>query len=258
MQQDFSQALRYVLIDEGGNDDDPNDHGGRTSRGITQREYNAWCSLNGKPQGDVWQATQTDIESIYRSQYWNPYCDQLPAGVDYVFFDISVNAGRSRATRQFQQALGVNVDGMLGQVTLSAIQSADPVDLIHKVSDVRRNWYRSLKQFNIYGRGWLSRVNHCETGAIAIHAGDTTFVKPAAEDHPKATEPSTTTISPETSGGAVVASGGLLQTLNEFKDSISQFVDIDYVKYTLMAIAVIGLIYSVYGFYKRSKVQAVQ
>jgi len=30
----FSRALALVLIDEGGLDDDPHDHGGRTAHGI--------------------------------------------------------------------------------------------------------------------------------------------------------------------------------------------------------------------------------
>lgn len=256
--QNFEQALKYVLIDEGGNDDDPQDHGGRTSRGITQREYEAWCRNNGKATGDVWKASQDDITSIYRTQYWNPYCDSLPSGVDYLFFDISVNAGRTRAVRQFQQALDVNVDGMIGQVTLDAIKNADPVQLIHDVSNVRRNWYRHLSQFKRYGKGWLSRVGHCENGAIAIHNNDKSFVKPAADPHPKATEPASTTVSPEASGTTAVTSGGLLQILESFKDNLSSYTDLVYVKYALIGVAVVSLAYAGYGFWQRSKVQAVQ
>ena len=120
MADNFELSLQYVLADEGGNSDDPHDHGGRTSRGITQREYDAWNKLNGKRGGDVWNATDADIRSIYQSQYWEPYCAALPSGLDYLFFDISVNAGRTQAVRQFQKALGnVAVDlikrGRLGE-----------------------------------------------------------------------------------------------------------------------------------------------
>ena len=170
--ENFDVSLKYVLVDEGGNDDDPRDHGGRTSRGITQREYDAWCHLNGKVAGDVWKASQTEIGSIYRSQYWEPYCNSLPNGLDYCFFDISVNCGRSQAVKTFQKALGVPADGMMGQITLAAINKADRIDLIHKVSDERRYFYRHLGQFAIYGKGWLSRVDHCEKQALAISGGD--------------------------------------------------------------------------------------
>jgi lysozyme family protein len=256
----FSTALKYVLIDEGGNDDDPNDHGGRTSRGITQKEYDAWCSLNGVTSGDVWKAPHLQIQTIYKTQYWAPFCDQLPAGLDYVFFDTSVNAGRSRAIKSFQQALGVTPDGMLGQVTMAAIQASEPTDLINKVSDVRRSFYQHLAQFPRYGKGWLSRVDHCQKGALALaHNTQYNKTEPASTESPKANDKdvATTTVSPETSGGTAVASGGLMSILDSFKDSLSNYADtFQYIKYILIGVAVVGLGYSVYGFYSRSKTQA--
>ena len=40
--QRFNACVQLVLQDEGGNDDDPDDPGGRTSRGIEQSEWDAW------------------------------------------------------------------------------------------------------------------------------------------------------------------------------------------------------------------------
>lgn len=257
MKQNFNTALKYVLVDEGGNDDDPDDHGGRTSRGITQKEYNSWCSLNNKSSKDVWKATQSDIETIYHDQYWDPYCDDLPPGVDYLFFDTSVNAGRSQAVRSFQKALGINADGMMGQVTRAAIINADPKQLINDVSEVRRNFYRHLRQFPKYGNGWLHRVDHCERGALAI-LNKTPYKKPVPSvPSPKADENDhqKPTVSPETSGTTAVATGGLLDMLHEFKDSIEQYADITYIKYALIAIAVASFGYAIWGVYKRSKAQ---
>jgi len=47
MEANFAKALAWLRTSEGGNDDDPDDSGGRTSRGITQREYNAYCEMAG-------------------------------------------------------------------------------------------------------------------------------------------------------------------------------------------------------------------
>ena len=77
----FPASLKLVLASEGGNDDDPLDHGGRTSRGITQREYDAWRSAKGLPIIDVWTAPQADVTTIYHDEYWNPYCDAMPTGI---------------------------------------------------------------------------------------------------------------------------------------------------------------------------------
>lgn len=39
----FDKAVSFTYLDEVGNDDDPADPGGRTSDGIEQREWDAWC-----------------------------------------------------------------------------------------------------------------------------------------------------------------------------------------------------------------------
>lgn len=121
MEANFTKALAWVRESEGGNDDDPADSGGRTSRGITQREWNAYCRIVGLPASDVWKAPDGAIDDIYHRSYWNPYCPTFPPGVDYLFFDHSVLAGPVRATLALQQALGVHADGHIGVVTSGAL-----------------------------------------------------------------------------------------------------------------------------------------
>lgn len=254
MATNFDVSLKYVLLDEGGNSDDPQDHGGRTSRGITQREYDAWCNLNGKPDGDVWAATGEEVKSIYYSQYWEPYCGALPAGLDYLFFDMSVNAGRTQAVRTFQKALNVNVDGMMGQVTQSAILAqgtSDTSGLIKRISDVRRAFYRHLNQFPRYGKGWLNRVQHSENAALAL-AANQAHDKPAAQSS-KATAPVQPIVSPELSG---TATGGIIATLEGFKDQLEGLKDsIPHLTYIILGIAGVGFGYTLYSMYLKSKVQ---
>jgi lysozyme family protein len=94
----FPHALRLVLVDEGGLDDDPHDHGGRTAHGIIQREYDGFRTRHGQPRQDVWKITPAEYAEIYHDRYWMPWCDRLPAGLDYAFFDAGVNA-RPRQVR---------------------------------------------------------------------------------------------------------------------------------------------------------------
>src|SRR5216110_2211633 len=95
----WPKSYAAVRKSEGGNDDDPADHGGRTSRGIIQREYDAWRRLKSLPVRDVWKASEAEIEAIYHEEYWNPYCDLLPVGADYLLFNMNVNAGPSRGAK---------------------------------------------------------------------------------------------------------------------------------------------------------------
>lgn len=166
----FPQCLKYVLLDEGGNDDDPADHGGRTSRGITQREYTAWLKEQGRPNQDVWHAPQTDVEKIYHDEYWLPISPTLPKGVDYLFFDLCVNGGPGRAAIMLQRALGVAADGRIGPLTRAAVAAADPQKLIVDFSNAKRQWYISLHQPRFI-RGWLNRTANVQQRALALVGG---------------------------------------------------------------------------------------
>lgn len=161
----FKPSLAAVLKSEGGNDDDPLDHGGRTSRGITQREYDAWRRSHNQPTLDVWKAPQSDIEAIYHDEYWNPNCDLLPIGADFLLFNMAVNAGPSRGAKILQQALGVTVDGRIGAITREVISKADPRKLIEDYSTASRNFYIGLHQPR-FTKGWLNRVNFVRQTAL--------------------------------------------------------------------------------------------
>lgn len=166
----FPKALALVLKSEGGNDDDPADHGGRTSRGITQREYNAWRGLRGLGNKDVWTASDKDVADIYHEEYWNPWCDLLPAGIDYLFFDMAVNAGPRRAIILLQRALGVTDDGRIGPITKMAIRDADPDRLIDDFSEAKKAFYLSLHQPR-FTKGWLNRTASVRKAALQMVAG---------------------------------------------------------------------------------------
>lgn len=166
----FPASLRFVLVSEGGNDDDPLDHGGRTSRGITQREYDAWRTEKGLPILDVWQASQSDVTTIYHDEYWAPYCDLMPTGIDYIYFNNAVLDGPHRATVLLQQALGVTADGRIGPITRQAILNAHAAATIIKLSDASEAFYRGLHQPRFL-KGWLNRVASVEKNALAMVVG---------------------------------------------------------------------------------------
>lgn len=171
MESNFQASLKAVLQDEGGNDDDPSDHGGRTSRGITQREYTAWLAENNiVTPPDVWQAPQAYIDSIYHSEYWEPNGDLFPIGVDYLYFDMAVNAGPYRASCLLQRALGVTEDGRIGPVTRAAIVAANPKALIDSYTKAKRAFYLGLAQPK-FTRGWLNRCDHVQKIATAMLGG---------------------------------------------------------------------------------------
>jgi lysozyme family protein len=151
----FEACLPFILKEEGGDDDDPHDHGGRTSRGITQREYTAWCVKRGLPDGDVWAAPNITIDDIYYNEYWLPRGPKLHPGVDLVFFNFAVNAGAGEAHKLLMRSIGPDdVD--------------DDPQTIDRMCNEGEAFYRGLAQFPRYGRGWTSRTERIRAAALKM------------------------------------------------------------------------------------------
>ena len=121
------------------------------------------------PLLDVWRAPQSDVNTIYREEYWDPNCDGMPVGVDYLFFDMAVNAGPNRAAILLQRAMKVTDDGRIGPVTRQAIAKADPSTLVSAFSAQKEAFYRGLHQPK-YLKGWLNRVAFTKQNAIKMFA----------------------------------------------------------------------------------------
>ena len=202
MDNNFDKCLAFVLKEEGGNDDDPNDHGGRTSRGITQREWDKYLIVHPGLPSDVWKAPDADIRTIYYDQYWMSHCAVLPSGLDLVYFDFAVNAGPGQAIRTLQRALGIPADGQWGPQTEAAVKSiTDVASIINEFSDARERFYQGLAQFSRYGKGWTSRNEACRKEALSMIG--TTVPSPKAD--PTATKTKAGPAAAVIVGGTVVA-----------------------------------------------------
>lgn len=184
----YGEALARLLVHEGGNDDDPRDPGGRTSRGILQREWDVWRRGHPGLPADVWRAPQDQVEAIYRQNYWNALrCDDLPAGVDYAVFDYGVNSGIGRAAKVLQRLVGTAVDGEVGPDTIAATKRANAGKLIEAICDERLAFLQGLRTWPTFGKGWSRRVREVRAAALkmAKSAGD----KSAGDKPPRAARP---------------------------------------------------------------------
>lgn len=181
----FDRCLPLLLEHEGGNDDDPRDPGGRTSRGILQREWDVWRQAHPGLPSDVWQAPQEQVAAIYRQNYWDAMsCDDLPSGVDYAIFDYGVNSGIGRAPKVLQRiVIPSEVDGEIGPNTIAATLRVDPRTLIGQICDERLAFLQGLSTWSTFGNGWSRRVSEVRANALTMTA------TPKEPTMPKATEP---------------------------------------------------------------------
>ncbi|MBL8324484.1 MAG: hypothetical protein JNJ89_05945 [Rubrivivax sp.] len=160
----FDAALKFVLRWEGGFVDHPNDPGGRTNKGVTQKVYDGWRRRQGQPAQDVKVITDAEVHAIYATDYWlPPRCDRLDTPLNTVQFDTAVNMGARRAVRFLQAAVGCGVDGDFGPGTEQAVAGCDAGTAVAAYCQQREAFYRSLAQNNpklgVFLKGWLNRLN---------------------------------------------------------------------------------------------------
>lgn len=259
----FSKAYDIIRVYEGGNDDDPQDPGGRTSRGITQAVYTAYRRRKGLGEKDVWNASEAEVKEIYKVQYWQAIKgDELPSGVDLFVYDSAVNSGPSQATKWLQRALGVPADGQMGQRTLEAADSAVDNDaIVDSMADQRERFLRNLKTFKRFGNGWMKRVNSAKrisqawadgsVGETPVRAADMNGNKKSTANDialPRVSQETGMT----TAAGSGAASAAL-ETVQNTTGMLQNFDSIKYVQYGLIALAVLAFFLTLYAIWKTKK-----
>ena len=208
----------------------------------------------------VRRMTIADRDAIYRKKYWTgSRCDDLPAGVDYCVFDGSVNSGVAQSAKWLQRALGVTVDGHIGDHTLLAAKDADHAALVRSICDQRMKFLRSLRTFPTFGKGWTRRVNDVRATALGMVGEEVatpeqvmTGAKAAKADlaQPVVSQGAATAATAGTASASAVIQQ-IQKQLAPYSETLTA------VKYALIAVAVIGLGFTIYSIWKSNRLKEV-
>jgi lysozyme family protein len=159
----------------------PNDPGGATNFGISLRFLLKTGDLDndGIPDGDVDGDGDIDIDDIkkmspdkstqlYDLYFWKPnnygqINDQLIATK---VFTLNINMVYRGANKCLQRAvraaskINLSTDGVIGQKTLNAVNSADPKILLAALKSEAAGYYRAIKYAGSedFLTGWLNRA----------------------------------------------------------------------------------------------------
>lgn len=158
------QMITDLLIREGGYTNDPDDLGGPTNYGITLL---AWHVYTGK------QVTALDIKNIRADQARVFYDDEYVKRLAYLWndsntrlfelaLDSAVNHGMSNLRKWVQKAVGAVPDGVIGPMTIAAVQALGPTILQSRILSQRIKFYGQIvvsrpSQLK-YLNGWLNRA----------------------------------------------------------------------------------------------------
>ena len=166
----FDRALEYVLKNEGGFVNDPNDPGGATNYGITQGTYASW---RGEPVNalDVETMSLEEAGTIYRERYWTPLgCDKLrqypiacamfDAGV---LFGIHASATSAQQASMFMLPEGLVVDGKIGVKSIAALDLVQPQVFLPGFRHMLRQRVNRIIELRPtserYRDGWNARID---------------------------------------------------------------------------------------------------
>lgn len=191
---DFKIAFEITNGNEGGWQNDPNDTGNDalghgTYRGIASAKQPRWCGwaiirraiARQAPQpqygtklyrewvhklNDVLAADeslQQMVEEFFRVNYWEAnrlgeFSSQTLANKVY---DCGVNQGVQTAAKILQRCLGVEADGCIGPITLSAANERDGTEVAETFRARRVQYYQDLVKahphYAQYLQGWIGR-----------------------------------------------------------------------------------------------------
>jgi len=168
MQSNWKRSFELMLQSEGGFVNHPSDPGGMTNLGVTKATWENWMGRHSD-EAEMRGLTPEKVEPMYKKKYWDAVRgDELKVGIDYLMFDFAVNAGAGRAIKTLQTAIGVPADGGFGPITMASMKSFEPVKLIERFSQAKEDFYRSLNTFDVFGKGWLNRVERVKAEALKM------------------------------------------------------------------------------------------
>lgn len=181
----YEKSFELTFQKEGGYVNHPNDRGGETVFGISRRYHPDWLGWKtvdmvkpycteevgtkeyNKELTDYLKAnevlTKQKLE-FYKTLFWNPLLlgEVKDQDVANAIFDASVNHDPRDATKMAQRCLNVNVDGIMGNQTIDAINMKNKTEFLRDFTRIRIQYYRSIVERNpsqrVFFDGWISRA----------------------------------------------------------------------------------------------------
>ena len=161
----------FILKWEGGFVNHPNDPGGATNKGVT---IAVWKSQGYDKDGDgdidvhdLKLINEADATNILKKNYWNRwFADQIESqAVANTLVDWVWGSG-AWGIKIPQRILGLKEDGIVGYVTLNAVNKAiqkDKAAFLKQLYDARYKYLKDIvarnPKLSVFLKGWNNRMN---------------------------------------------------------------------------------------------------
>ena len=152
-----------ILRREGGFVDHAADRGGPTKYGITKDTLSLWRKRVATVD-EVRNLSEDEARSIYRKNYITaPRFDRINyPPLQALVVDCGVNHGVIRAVKWLQKLVAVQRDGVMGPVTLAAINQAHGEHLYARLLAERCRFFGQIITRDpsqaVFAAGWMARL----------------------------------------------------------------------------------------------------
>lgn len=154
---------------EGGYVNHGADRGGETYAGISRRYHPTWSGWNVIDSTKKPITTISSLVPLVKDFYYREFWDKIQGNqiksqsVANLLADYAVNSGISRAIKDIQGILGVVQDGIIGSITVNAINSSDSLQLFEALKSKRIAYVNQIARNDssqsVFLNGWLNRIN---------------------------------------------------------------------------------------------------
>jgi lysozyme family protein len=183
-EQALTKAFAFAQRWEGGYVNHPNDHGGATNLGVTQRVYDQYRLDNGQSRQSVRDVTKQEAQAIYVQGYWNQVKgNQLSPLTSISLADFAYNSGPARAIHEMKRFLHENgydipmtaegrnvrnekLDSKTAEAVKAYVLQYGDEKLAQGINTERRQFVQNIVDRNpdqkVFLKGWNNRINSLE------------------------------------------------------------------------------------------------
>ena len=166
---DVNRLSPFILKWEGGFVDHKNDKGGATNMGVTIATWRQ-NGYDKDGDGDIDVAdlkllTKQDvINRILKPHYWDRWkADQIISQpIANILVDWVWGSGKWGVIIP-QRLLGLQADGVVGQLTIAAVNKQNPAELFARIKTARVEFLNNIVKNDpsqkVFLKGWINRLN---------------------------------------------------------------------------------------------------
>lgn len=177
MGHDMRPLIAWIKAWEGGYANTPGDKGGPTNKGITLATFRSVYGQT-KTIDDLKQLTEDQWEYIFRTHYWNRWRADEIKDTSVAFLLVSwVWGSGAYGVKVPQRVLGVDIDGVVGPETLTAINNKDGKQLFELLKQEKKAYLERICTVTPANRkflkGWLRRLSSFNYRSLSLPTNPT-------------------------------------------------------------------------------------